>query len=386
MRFAMFLFLIIFFLIYGGMHLYLFARIKSAILLGTGASIFLIILFVFMMLAPLIVRFSEQYGLEISARFMAYTGYIWMGVLLIFFVTSLLFDLYRLIVYTGRLILPAGTSLLTPSPMFSLVVPLLLSMCINAYGYFEAKNIHIERITVESEKIPEVIGSIRVAQISDVHIGIIVRGKRLEKIVDEIKKIEPDILVSTGDLMDGQMNNLVEPLRLLKSIRPKYGKFAIIGNHEVYAGLNESIGFMRDYGFTVLRGEGRTIPGIINIVGIDDPAGRYMGLSREVAEDHLLSQFPSKNFTLLLKHQPVVDINATGLFDLQISGHTHKGQIFPFSLVTKLYFPMLAGYFDLPKQSHLYVSRGTGTWGPPIRFLAPPEITIIDLIHKKKQP
>jgi len=141
---------------------------------------------------------------------------------------------------------------------------------------------------------------------------------------------------------------------------------------------------MRNSGFTVLRSEGKTIPGIINIAGIDDPAGRRIGLSREVAEDRLLSQCPRERFTLLLKHQPLPDTDTIGLFDLQLSGHTHKGQIFPFNLVTKLFFPKHTGYFNLPKQSHLYVSRGTGTWGPPIRFLAPPEITIIDLVYKKQ--
>jgi hypothetical protein len=179
------------------------------------------------------------------------------------------------------------------------------------------------------------------------------------------------------------MNNLVEPMMLLKSIQPRYGKFAVTGNHEFYAGLHESIAFMQDSGFSVLRGQGTTVAGRINIIGMDDPTGLRMGLSRDVAEGQILSLFPRENFTLLLKHQPVVDVTALGRFDLQLSGHTHKGQIFPFSLITRLYFPNHSGHFMLPKQSRLYVNRGTGTWGPPIRFLAPAEITVIDLVHKK---
>ena len=89
-----------------------------------------------------------------------------------------------------------------------------------------------------------------------------------------------------------------------------------------------------------------------------------------------------KKFTLLLKHQPYIDQASLGLFDLQLSGHTHKGQMFPFTWLTRLSYPLNAGRYDLDKGSVLYVNRGTGTWGPPIRFLAPPEVTVIELIRK----
>ena len=380
------LFLITFILIYGGMHLYLLAKIRSAVPLGTGSTVGLIILFAIMILAPIAVRILERHGLDAPARFTAYTGYIWMGVLFIFFVVSLMLDLYRVMVHAGAIAIPGRFAHLNPSPLLTLIMAILVSAGVNMYGYVEAKNPRIDVISIESAKIPETIGKIRIVQISDVHIGIIVGEKRLKRIVDEINKAAPDILVSTGDLLDSQINNLAEPVKLLKSIEPRYGKFAITGNHEFYAGIDESVDFMKDCGFTVLRGEGKTAAGLINIAGVDDPAGRSYGLAREISERELLSKFDRDRFTLLLKHQPAVNADALGLFDLQLSGHTHKGQIFPFSLITRIFFPNHAGYFELPGQSRLYVNRGTGTWGPPIRFLAAPEITIIDLIHKKKKP
>jgi uncharacterized protein len=380
------LFLITFFVIYGGMHLYFFAKVKSAFPFSTGISICLMVFFMIMILAPIAVHALERYGLEYWARFMSYSGYIWMGVLFIFLFVSLIFDLYNLIIYTGGKIFHQDISQLNPSPLFAFLIPLLVSLGINTYGYFEAKNVYIEKMIIESEKIPEKIGKIRIVQISDVHIGVIIKNERLIKIVEEIKAAEPDILISTGDLVDGQINNLSEPMMLLKSIQPRYGKFAITGNHEFYAGLDDALDFMRNSGFSVLRGEGTTVAGLINIIGMDDPTGRSFGLTKDVKESQILPQFPHTNFTLLLKHQPVVDNNAAGLFDLQLSGHTHKGQIFPFSLITRLFFRYHTGYFDLPNQSKLYVSRGTGTWGPPIRFLAPPEITVFDIVHQKNQP
>jgi predicted MPP superfamily phosphohydrolase len=96
-----------------------------------------------------------------------------------------------------------------------------------------------------------------------------------------------------------------------------------------------------------------------------------------------LSSLPEDRFTLLLKHQPIIDAGAVGLFDLQLSGHTHKGQIFPFNLVTRLFYKRHAGLSKIQENAFLYVSRGSGTWGPPARFLSPPEVTLIELVRKE---
>lgn len=130
----------------------------------------------------------------------------------------------------------------------------------------------------------------------------------------------------------------------------------------------------------MLRGEAVEVAGIY-IAGVDDPAGKQFGKPNGNSERGLLSGLDHDKFKILLKHRPLVSNDGTGLFDLQLSGHTHKGQIFPFSLVTKFYYPKHAGFLDLKNGSHLYVSRGSGTWGPPIRFLSPPEVTVIELEH-----
>jgi len=379
------LFLLTFFLVYGGAHLYLFAKIKGAFHLNTGTNIALIIIIVIMILAPIVVRTSERYGHEALARFMSYTGYIWMGVLFLFFVSSLLFDLYRLLTYAGTLILRRDLSHLALTPLYTFIIPVLISLGINIYGYFEAKNIRIEKITIQSSKIPEAAGRIRIVQMSDVHIGLIVRDERLQRIMEEIKKAEPDILVATGDLLDGQINHLEEPLAILRDINPRYGKFAITGNHEFFAGIDQALAFIKDAGFVVLRGEGLNVAGMINIAGVDDPTGVRFGFARPVSERKMLSGLAGQFFTLFLKHQPVVDNDAVEYFDLQLSGHTHGGQIFPFNFVTKRFYTLNRGLFNLSNHSRLYVSRGAGTWGPPIRFLSPPEIAVIDLIYDGKK-
>ena len=377
------LFLLTFFLIYGGVHLYLFAKIRAAFHPGVAGSIVIIVVLILMTLAPILVRMFERYGHGTAAGITAYMGYLWMGLLFIFFVTSLLFDLYHLLIHTGALMFRKDLSGLALSPLYAFLLPLVISAGINIYGYFEAKNIRTENITIASSKIPEEAGRIRIVQISDVHIGIIVTGERLRHIVEEVKKTDPDIFVSTGDLVDGQIDSLDEHTSLLRDVKARYGKFAITGNHEFYAGLSQALDFTRRAGFTVLRGEGLNVAGMINIAGVDDPTVEAYDPSRAVPEKDLLSHFSGKHFTVLLKHRPAIDDGSVGLFDLQLSGHTHNGQIFPFRFVTRLFYPLRSGYFNPPTHDYVHVNRGTGTWGPPIRFLAPPEITVIDLIHEK---
>lgn len=376
------MFFIIFFLLYGGMHLYVFLKIQTAFSL-TGKTAFYTILFMAItVLAPFIIRFSERLELELFARLMAYAGYTWMGVIFLFFSSSVCIDIYRLFVHLAGPAFHKDLSSFIPSARLAFYIPFLASISIAAYGYIEALNIRTERVEIRTAKIPDDIGRLRIAQISDVHIGLIIREKRLKRIIEEVKKINPDILVSTGDLVDGQINDIRELADLFKEINPKHGKFAVTGNHEFYAGVQQALDFTEKAGFKVLRGEGLTVAGLINIAGVDDPAGKGYSLFRDVSEDKLLSGLPSDKFTMLLKHRPVVAKDATGFFDLQLSGHTHKGQIFPFSLITWFYYrhTIHAGHLRLVDDSYLYVSRGTGTWGPPIRFLSPPEITVIELV------
>jgi len=375
------LFLLTIFSIYSAVHVYAFFKVKAAFPFGAGIGILLGIFLAVMTFAPIFVRILERHGYEFSARLMAYIGYSWMGIIFLFFTLSLLTDLYHLFVNGAGLIFRKDMGLLTPSARIAFLVPLFLALGLALYGYFAALNIRLEMVTLRSSKIPEAIGRLRIAQVSDVHLGIIVREARLRKILRVIRDANPDILVSTGDLVDGQIDSLAGLAEALQEIHPRYGKYGITGNHEFYAGLPQALEITRRAGFTVLRNEAVTVEGIINIAGVDDPTGKSFGLSGGMPEEELLSLLPRDKFTLLLKHQPSVRIKSLGLFDLQLSGHTHNGQIFPFRYLVQLFFSHIAGWYDLPKGSHLYVSRGTGTWGPPIRFLSPPEVTVIDLIH-----
>jgi hypothetical protein len=272
-----------------------------------------------------------------------------------------------------------------PSPGFlparySFFIASSLAVAITIYGYFSAQSIQTERLKIETDKLPANVSRLKIVQISDVHLGLIVRCDRLKKIIGIVKAEKPDIFVSTGDLVDAQINRMTGMADLLLEVNAPYGNYAVTGNHEFYAGIKQALAFTREAGFILLRGE--AIKNVINIVGVDDPAAGELTLAQAKSEKELLSSVSNNRFTLLLKHRPSVDQDAARLFDLQLSGHTHKGQIYPFTYLSKLVYPLNTGRFDLSTGAILRVSRGTGTWGPPVRFLSPPEITVIELIRK----
>jgi predicted MPP superfamily phosphohydrolase len=375
------LFLVLFFLIYGSMNLYAFLKAEAALSLNTLSKTSLIVFMAVMTSAPVIVRYLERYELEFLARTVSYIGYMWMGGLILFFSLGLCLDTYRVLVYIITRMAHADLSPLSLSARPSFFIPLIFALITGTYGFFEARNIRVEEVTIKTSKIPEGNNPLRIVQISDVHVGLIVRGERLKRIVEKVKGVSPDILVSTGDLVDGQINKIEGLAEVLKDIKPPYGKYAVTGNHEYYAGLDQALDFTRKAGFALLRGEAAHVAGI-SIAGVDDATGKQFEQFNGRSEKELLSRLDPAQFRILLKHRPRVNDYSPGLFDLQLSGHTHRGQIFPFSLITKRYFSNHSGYIRLWNSSHLYVSRGSGTWGPPIRFLSPPEVTVINLVHE----
>lgn len=372
-------FLFVYLAVYSLAHLYVLRKIRSAFLPGKTANIGIAMFMAVMIIAPIMVRLAERAGIETGARFWAYTSFSWMGLLFLFMTLAGTVDLIRLTIRAMEKILQRkpGKSMMSTRQLFALQA--ILVFAVYGYGLFEATDIRLEQIEIVSSKITEKTGRIRIAQISDVHLGLIVREGRLNKILARIQEANPDILVSTGDLVDGQLNHISKEAELLAALNPPLGKIAITGNHEFYAGLQDALDFTEKSGFTLLRHQGMMVGGI-NFVGVDDRAVKSFGKGHAESEHDLLSAQARDNFTILLKHRPDIDPDSLGLFDLQLSGHTHKGQIFPFNLLTWFFFPHRSGQLSELPSGLLYLNRGTGTWGPPIRFLAPPEVTIIDLV------
>lgn len=375
------LFLLSFFLIYGSMHAYALLKARSALALGTGTMLALLFPLAVLLCAPIVTRQLSRHGFEDAARIVAHVGYLWMGFLFFLACLNLSADILRLPLWAmGRGGAAARTAEWLAGRSAFLCVA-ALAVALSGYAIVEASRIEVVRVRMVTDRLPASVPSLRIAQITDLHLGLIHRNGKAKEVARIVAGERPDIFVSTGDLVDGQLDGVSELAGILRGIQAPRGKFAVLGNHEYYAGGARAIDFIRESGFMLLRDDAVTIDNAVRIAGVDDPAGERFGRTGGVKEAALLGDRPDGRFTVLLKHRPQLDPATGGKFDLQLSGHTHHGQIFPFRLLTRLVFPLLAGDHPVPGGGILHVSRGTGTWGPPMRFLAPPEITVVDIVR-----
>lgn len=380
----MLMFLVVFLSVFIGMHALLFFRIRVLFMDKALIQWLVVVFFAVMVFVPMLSYVLERNGHDLPARFAAIIGFYWLGFLFLAFSASLLMGVFDLLAW--------GVNGLTRSSVPSLhgKIPVLVMLAIVGvmclYGIYEAKHIRVEHVRLETGKLPEGVDSLTIAQISDVHLGLILRKNHIKALAAKLEALAPDILVCTGDYVDGSLKNLLYLTQYIEAFRPRYGKYAVTGNHEYYAGLDQSLEFLKKSGFTVLRGEGKTIEAMITIAGVDDAdvsgATRVTGAAETDPALRALPEVAPTLFTLFLKHRPDVSPATLGRFDLQLSGHTHGGQIFPFNYLVKRQYPLLSGLHDLGEGSKIYINRGTGTWGPPMRIFAPPEITVIELVRK----
>ncbi|MBO4711330.1 metallophosphoesterase [bacterium] len=244
-----------------------------------------------------------------------------------------------------------------------------------AAGRFMAENIVVKNVEVKNPKIAQ---STRVVQISDIHFSRIINERFAERIVPKINSLKPDIVVFTGDYMDKGIANPLKIAEIMNKIEAPLGKYAISGNHEFYTKYFECIEFIEKNGFEFMDGRVVEVGRNIVVGGVMDRGAEQTDVFYH-KDEKVLKQFKKENFNIYLKHRPELVDGDSAHFDLMLSGHTHGGQIFPFSLLVKIANRYIAGLYELENGAKLYVSRGTGSWGPPVRFGATPEITLIEL-------
>ncbi len=306
------LFLITFLSLYGGMHVYAFVRLRGTFSPGQTAQALLAGALLLMTLAPLLVRLAEGAGLERTAAWIAWPGYIWMGSIFIFCATLLAADTLRAAAWIAHQFY--GTAI--PGFLTAAITcetALLIALLASGYALYEVRSIRTEHVAVTTDKLPPTVRRIRIVQISDVHVGLLFHESRLESVLQAVRAAHPDILVSTGDLVDGRLSredvlkHLDKMAAMIAAVPTKGGKFAVTGNHEYYAGLEQALAFTRKAGFTVLRNQSVSLPEGITISGVDDAAGRRANLPAAMEpEAELLRSLPQGQFQLLLKHRPLV--------------------------------------------------------------------------------
>ncbi len=256
---------------------------------------------------------------------------------------------------------------------------------LTAYGIYEARRRPaIVRVDVPLRDLPGSLQGFRIVQISDIHAGLTVTRPFVETIVEMANAQMGDIVAFTGDMVDGSVERLREHVEPLKNLQGRFGRYFITGNHEYYSGALPWIEEARRLGFDVLLNEHRVIRqggGTIVLAGVtDSSAGGFIPGHR--SDPHrAIAGAPAADVKILLAHQPKsLYEGAKAGFDVQISGHTHGGQFFPWNLLATIGQPFIKGFHKYG-ETWIYVSKGTGYWGPPVRLAARSEITVLTLVR-----
>lgn len=372
-------------LVMGSAHYYVWARlVRDAALPGPWgrvATIAIVVLFALLMASFVVLRAVPR---AFAAPVMWVT-YTWLGVL--FFLVFSLFatDLVKTIaLYRIR---EPGVPVdpdrrLAISRMFGGAAA-LLGVGASVTGLANALSpVAVHRVRVAIDRLTKRASGYRIVQISDVHVGPTIGRAFIEDVVARVNALRPDLVAITGDLVDGSVEQLAEHVAPLAKLSAKDGVFFVTGNHEYYSGADAWIAHLRALGVRVLRNEHVRIGGDdgFDLAGIDDASAHGFGNGHGADIEKALRGRDASRACVLLAHQPrgIDRADALGV-DLQLSGHTHGGQIFPWNLLVRLQQPFVSGLHRLAR-AQIYVSRGTGYWGPPMRVGAPAEITEIELV------
>jgi predicted MPP superfamily phosphohydrolase len=237
----------------------------------------------------------------------------------------------------------------------------------------------VRRVEVGIDRWPVVLDGFRIVQLSDIHIGPILQREFAERLVAEVNHLAPDLVAVTGDLVDGSVRQLGSEVEPLRELSAPHGVYFVTGNHDYYSGAEAWLERIRELGIRALRNERVQIgegDGAFDLAGVDDYRGDWLRGSSEDLARALRGRDPDRPVVLLAHDPSTFERASTMQVDLQISGHTHGGQIWPFLYLVRLAVPQVAGLLRRGR-SQLYVSRGSGFWGPPIRLFAPSEITEI---------
>jgi predicted MPP superfamily phosphohydrolase len=280
---------------------------------------------------------------------------------------------------------------------WSALAVVVLATATTLIGFINARRTaSVKRVDIPIRGLPTALEGFTIAQLSDIHVGPTIKSAYIQRIVDAVNRLGADAIAITGDLVDGSVAELREHIAPLAGLRARHGTFVVTGNHEYYAGAHAWIDELRRLGLKVLLNEHvvlqtRNVRGAQNdeelfesqlvLAGVTDyTAGHFDAAHQSDPHLALFDAPPLVHTRVLLAHQPrSAPLAAQAGYQLQLSGHTHGGQFFPWNLFVPMQQPFTAGLHRL-HDTWIYVSRGTGYWGPPKRFGAPSEITLLTLV------
>jgi hypothetical protein len=312
----------------------------------------------------------------------AWIGYLCMGIFSSLFVLSVLRDGVLAAAWVLSEIWP-GLIQLGRLARSSAEAALVLTAIVTVFGFFNARRrAHVVHVDVPIRALPEGLSGFTIAQVSDVHVGPTIKRDYLSAIVDAVNALQPDLVALTGDLVDGSVQDLAPHVAPLAQLSARHGVFCVLGNHEYYSGADAWVDAFRRLGLRVLLNEAAVVThqgARLLIGGVTDYSAHQFDPAQRSDPRRAAAGAQEGDLRVLLAHQPrSASAAADAGFHLQLSGHTHGGQFLPWNFFVPMQQPIVAG-LERVKDLWVYVSRGSGYWGPPIRFGAPSEITLLHL-------
>ena len=368
MRFAIFLTVVL--TIWLLQHLYVGWRLWSVPVFGspTGHRALLAVLALGFLSYPL-GRIFYGIGWHVLGRALEYAGAVWMGTLFLLLAFLVMVDIISL---GGWVLRPWVGTLRTAA--------VVLALGAAAAGFISARlgprTVYLE---IPVADLPAEADGFTIAHLSDVHLGTILGPSFLERLIERTAELNPDVVAITGDLVDGDAGVVEEMVPTMRTLTAPRGVFAVLGNHEYYAGRERSRALMRDAGYRVLDNEAHELMAGLYMAGIPDARGSAQTGQPEANLAAALDEVDDGAAVVLLQHAPENERDAaeSGV-DVMLNGHTHGGQLWPFHYLVRKAYPNYAGVYTVGSMTQV-VSRGSGQWGPPMRFLAPSEIYLITL-------
>jgi len=385
--------------ILGGMHWYLWLRlVRDPALADPWRRIFSIALLVLTFSVP-IGMLALRLAPRPLDRLIPVAAFTWLGLAFLLFVSVLALDLARLAAEGASLALAHLRSIPEPptDPARRVFVAralagtaLAAAAGTSALAFRSATGpAQVSEVPVRLERLPRALSGFTIAQVSDLHVGPTIGERSVRRIVDQVNALRPDLVAVTGDLVDGTVAELGHAIAHLGRLSAPHGVFFVTGNHEYYAGVEPWLEELGRLGVRVLRNERVAVGDAgasFDLAGVDDFSARGFGGGHGLDLDRALAGRDPERSLVLLAHQPRVSAVAEAVragVELHLSGHTHGGQIAPWNVVVAAVFPYVKGLYrheEPGRAGQVYVSRGAGYWGPPMRLGAPPEVAKLVLV------
>lgn len=389
MRFAVFLSIMSAFIVL--VHRYLYVRLVRDVAPAPHLRVWGKRLFILLPVAMLGGMFLRRVLPDGLARPWSIASYTWLGLLFLFVMLLLVADSVRLALHLrrrGLAVLGRRPEPVDPERRVFLSRAIAVGATVGttglgARGIDSALNeIVVRDVEVRIPRLPPALRGLRIAQLTDIHVGPTIDRPFVERLVARTNALQPDLIAITGDLVDGRVASIGHATAPLAQLRARLGVFFCPGNHEYYSGCDEWCAELARLGIRVLRNEHVTIgapDAELDVIGVDDWSSRHAGGGHDLARA-VKGRDPARP-SLLLAHQPrAIDDAARHGIDLQISGHTHGGQIWPFGYFVYLQQPYVRGLHLHEGRTWIYVHPGTGFWGPPMRLGVPAEVAVLKLV------